>query len=256
MALGNKKNTAPNTVTPRTYLKRLQRAPDALKALVRGQGVAIRSRDMSRSQREQLERERWLFRVMKGWYIARDPELQPDDQQLWLEMYWLFCASYLEKKHGDTWCVSPQQSVALYAGRGEPPELLLIRAPGARNKITPFPFGMSLFEIRAALPLEGDMQLLRGLRLFSPASALVNCPGICFLRNPDEMQAVLLSLPNVKDLLRILREGGHTVVAGRLVGALRLVGRQQMADRLLTGMREAGYEVWEKNPFLDEPGAD
>jgi len=225
--------------------------PGTLRELLLTQGPAIRSRDLTRSRREQFERERWLFRVMKGWYIARDPQQQPDDEKLWLDNYWRFTASYLDKKHYDTWCLSPQQSAALHAGYWKPPELLLVRAPGARNKITPYPFGMSLFEIRAALPMEGDMELVQGLRLFSPASALVNCPGACFVRSPDDMHAVLLLLSDIEDLRRILVAGGHTVVAGRLAGALRHVGRGELADQLLTEMRAAEFDVWERNPFPD-----
>ena len=44
-------------------------------------------------------------------------------------------------------------------------------------------------------------------------------------------------------------EGGHSTRAGRVVGALRSIGREEMADTLLTTMRQIGYEVSEENPF-------
>ena len=38
-------------------------------------------------------------------------------------------------------------------------------------------------------------------------------------------------------------------VAGRLVGALRKIGRKSVADEILTVMKSAGYDVRESDPF-------
>ena len=44
-------------------------------------------------------------------------------------------------------------------------------------------------------------------------------------------------------------DGGHSTRAGRVAGALRSIGREEMADELLRTMRQVGYQVTEENPF-------
>lgn len=54
---------------------------------------------------------------------------------------------------------------------------------------------------------------------------------------------------DISSMTAVAIEGGHTTRAGRVVGALRSIGREEMADTLLTTMRQIGYEVSEENPF-------
>ncbi|MHB1074065.1 MAG: hypothetical protein ACYC3Q_14825 [Gemmatimonadaceae bacterium] len=58
---------------------------------------------------------------------------------------------------------------------------------------------------------------------------------------------------DASDLNRELLAGSRSVVAGRLPGALRAVGRPELADDVLGTMRAAGYTVQEDNPFLVDP---
>jgi hypothetical protein len=54
---------------------------------------------------------------------------------------------------------------------------------------------------------------------------------------------------DITTLTACLLEGGNSVVAGRLVGALRAVGRQDDADQLAGTMQAAGYVIVQSNPF-------
>ena len=63
-------------------------------------------------------------------------------------------------------------------------------------------------------------------------------------------------LPMIRDasgLLARLLEGGHTVIAGRLAGAFRNIGRDRIADDIVKTMSAAGYNVRENDPFTDKP---
>jgi Fic family protein len=62
-------------------------------------------------------------------------------------------------------------------------------------------------------------------------------------------QIALASLPEASDVLRILLEGSHPAVAGRLAGALRAIGRPALAEEIIGAMRSAGYVINELNPF-------
>ena len=54
-------------------------------------------------------------------------------------------------------------------------------------------------------------------------------------------------------LLARLLEGSHTVIAGRLAGAFRNIGRDRIADDIVKTMSAAGYDVRETDPFTDKP---
>jgi len=54
-------------------------------------------------------------------------------------------------------------------------------------------------------------------------------------------------------LLTRLLAGGHTIIAGRLAGAFRNIGRDRIADDIVKTMTAAGYAVRENDPFTDRP---
>lgn len=97
-----------------------------------------------------------------------------------------------------------------------------------------------------------DITVRDGLHLFSPAAALVKAPEAFFSRNPIETQVVLANLGDASDVLRNLLDGGRTVKAGQLAGALRRIGRAAMADEIVTTMKAAGYVARETDPFAPE----
>src|SRR5208283_3751265 len=100
-----------------------------------------------------------------------------------------------------------------------------------------------------AMPATADLVVRDGLRLFSPAAALVRVAESFFSRNPVETQVVLASLADASDLLRLLLNGGHSAKAGYLARAFRQTGRPALADEIIGAMNSAGYDVRERNPF-------
>src|SRR5438552_13344494 len=54
-------------------------------------------------------------------------------------------------------------------------------------------------------------------------------------------------------LLARLLEGSHTVIAGRLAGAFRNIGRDRIADDIVKTMSAADYKVRETDTFTDKP---
>ena len=54
---------------------------------------------------------------------------------------------------------------------------------------------------------------------------------------------------DASDILAILLEGGHSVIAGRLAGAFRNIGADKIADEIVGTMRAADYDVREHDPF-------
>ena len=133
------------------------------------------------------------------------------------------------------------------------PGQLAARSPRAGNKVTKFPHGTSLLELRIALPAVADLEEEEGLRLFSAESALITCSPNYFSNNATDVRAVLPMIRDASGLLARLLEGGHSVISGRLAGAFRNIGRDRIADDILKTMSAAGYAVRENDPFTDRP---
>jgi hypothetical protein len=214
--------------------------------------VAIKSSDLTRTHRERLIKAGFLKEVIRGWYIPKRPDETRGESTSWYTSFWDFIAAYLEERFGDNWSLSPEQSVILHAGNLTVPRQLLVRSPHARNQITPLPNETSIFETRATIASPKEVQKNgHGLRLFPLGSALVNCSEPFYRNSPTEARTALATFRDASEVLQILLEGGHSVVAGRIAGAFRNIGRERTADDILSGMRSAGYQVSENDPFQD-----
>ena len=232
-----------------TASEKLAASLENLQAIQQKGIIAIRSSLLSRTHRERLIKQGFLKEVMKGWYIPTRPDETAGESTSWYASYWHFTAEYLTVRFVNAWSLNPEQSILLQIGNYTVPQQLYVRAPGARNQITNLIHGTSLLEIRAAMPAEGDLTEKEGLRLFSLSSGLINCNEDFFTRNPTDARAALLMIRDASEILAPLLDGHHSVIAGRLAGGFRNVGRDRIADEILKGMKSAGYDVRETDPF-------
>jgi hypothetical protein len=232
---------AANLATSLEFLKALQ-----------DQGVtAIRASYLTRIHRERLLKNGFLREVMKGWYIPARPDEEAGESTAWYASFWSFVADYLNERFAQAWCLSPEQSIAIHTGEWTVPRQVLVRTPTGGNKPTTLPFGTSILDARLALPATHDMEVQHGLRVYQLPAALIACSPTNMATQPVTMRAALAGLGDPSELLRRLLDGGHSRIAGRLVGGLRHIGRGGAADQILDTMRAAGYTVSEVNPFGD-----
>ncbi|MGB0372009.1 MAG: Fic family protein [Opitutales bacterium] len=236
-----------------TPAENLAKSLEALKKLQsQSEGIAIRSRDLSRTDRERLTDNGFLKEAMKGWYYPTSPNERLGESTAWYAAFWPFCAAYLEERFGADWSLSPEQSLLLHAGNLTVPPQLLVRAKKAGKKIIQLPHKTSLLDVAAALPPEGHADTLEGLRVFSLEAALIFCSPGFFAQHAIDAKAVLGKIQDSSALLAMLLEEGRSRIAGRLVGALRHIGRERIADDMLKTMESVGYTVNVSNPFEDE----
>lgn len=222
---------------------------EALKALQKRGVVAIRARDLSRGHRERLQKIGFLQQVMKGWYIPSRPDATAGESTAWYASFWTFAGAYLHERFDGEWALSAEQSLSLHVGNQTVPRQLVVRSPRARNRPTQLLHDTSLLDIRATLPDGQDIKVEDGLRLFSLPAGLIAASPAFFQHNPTDARAALASIRNASELLPKLLGGGHSRIAGRLVGAFRNIGRERIAIDILSAMRTAGYDVREADPF-------
>lgn len=235
-----------------TPSEKLAESLEILHKLQESGNIAIRSANLSRTHRERLLKNGFLEEVLKGWYITSHPDETGGKSTAWYASFWQFCAAYLNHLKGDDWCLSPAQSIALHAENWAVPQQLLVRAVKARNNVTPLPHGTSLLDIRSRLPPAKSTNEVNGIRVFALPAALVASGLQFFTQNPTDMRTALSIISDASEVLDLLLEGGHSTVAGRLAGAFRNIGRDQIADDIVATMRSAGYDVRESDPFDKE----
>tara|TARA_R110002153_G_scaffold192633_1_gene345913 strand:+ start:2615 stop:4126 length:1512 start_codon:yes stop_codon:yes gene_type:complete len=211
--------------------------------------VAIQSKQLSRLHRERLLKHGFICEVIRGWYIPSIPEEKSGDSTYWYTSFWDFCATYLSERFGAQWCLSPEQSINLHIGDKTVPQQLLVRSPKGNNKPTSFLHNTSIFDVRLSLPDTDNIICLNGLNVYSLASALVHSSTNQFMHTPIQMRTALSMVTDASDVLSVLLNGGHSVIAGRLAGAFRNIGRDLIADNILKGMQAADLKVQEVDPF-------
>lgn len=234
-----------------TPADKLAQSLAALKALQDAGVVAIRTSNLSRMHRERLLRSGFIREVMKGWYIAARPDGQAGESTDWYASFWAFCSAYLTQRFDTQWCLSPEQSLALHTGNWTVPRQLLVRAPKGGNKPTGLLHDTSVFDVRLDLPAAGDIEVLEGLRVMRLPAALVQCAPGQFSARAVDMRSALAMVSDASDVLGRLLAGGHSIVAGRLAGAFRNIGRSRIADEIVETMLAAGYTIHETDPFAD-----
>lgn len=217
-----------------------------------GDNLVIHGADtLGRTHTERLVDSGYLKMVIKGWYIPCSPGNE-GDSTVWYVSYWYFIMAYLNNKFGENWCLSPEQSLSFYSGCSVVPEQLIVRSPAGANNILQLPFGTSVLDIKASLPQSVEAEPRYGTHLYPLASALLMVQPDYYRRHSLEARTCLASLRDVATVVAAALDGGFTSRAGRVAGALRSIGREEMADQLLSMMRQVGHAVQEENPFAED----
>jgi hypothetical protein len=229
---------------------KLAESLEVLRDLQAGGRRIFASSEFSRTHRDRLKRAGFLAPVIKGWWMVTGPTAPPGDTTAWYASFWEFCRRYCEARFGDAWHLSPELSLLIHADATKVPTQVVVHTPRGTNNAIELPFGTGLFDYAVgSLPEPALLTGRDGLRLLTPAAALVRVPPSFFQHHPVEAQVALAGVRDPSDLLTQLLEDGRTVVAGRLVGALRRIDRDVMAEEIAATMSQAGHRIRETDPF-------
>ncbi len=219
-----------------TLHQKLATSLEALHKLQSDGRHVFRSDEFTRADRQRLLAQGFVREVIKGWLISTSPNVAAGDTTPWFASFWEFCARYCEFRFGKDWHLSPEQSLLLHAEDTVIPKQVVVYSPKGTNNTVGLMYGTSLYDLKSKMPLEADLLMKNGLRLFKPAAALVRISEDFMRRQPSEVHVVLAGIRDASEILGPLLEGGHTVVAGRLAGAFARIGRKDIAAEIVTAM--------------------
>jgi len=233
-----------------TFEQKLNGSLARLEAVTRGGRAVFAARELGRVHRDRLIGAGHLQRIIGGWMLRAPPGLDPQDGTHFWAAYWSFCAAYCESRFGEDWHLSAEQSLLLQVEDTVVPASLVVCSPKGQNNELELLHGTTLYDLREATrPPAEDLWIRQGLRLYTLDAALVKVPEAFYVAHPLEAQLALRAVPDASGLLRRLLRTGQPIVAGRLAGAFRHIGRVDLTEELLTTMRSAGHAPVEKNPF-------
>lgn len=233
--------------------EKLAASLEVLKSLQSHGRRVFQSHELGRTHRSRLIKNGFIQEIMKGWVMSSDPGQQDGDTTPWYASFWEFCARYCQERFDDQWHLSPEQSLLQHAGHTVIPTQVLIYSPKGTNNTIQLPFGASIYDLKQSeMPSRGDIEDKDNLHLYTAPAALLKVPASFFQRHPVEAQVILLAITDPGDLLRGLLAGGHSAIAGRLAGAFRRVGKNDIADEIVSAMKAADYIIREVDPFEPE----
>jgi len=230
--------------------RRLAEALAELKSLQDRDQSVLRTDDVRRPTREALLEAGFLQPIIGGWYLCSKPGTKDGDTTAWMAHAREFVWRYAQQRFGESWCVDPDYSVKLHTGSNITPKQIVIHAPEGNNSRTALPFGYSIFTYKTREPLPRQyIEVLQHVRVYSLAYALTRVPDAFFRSSKQDALVALRSLQDATDINRVLIETGQAAAAGRLAGALRACDRADLADEIVSVMREIGHRVDGINPF-------
>ncbi len=110
----------------------------------------------------------------------------------------------------------------------------------------------SIFDVRASMPNNLELVTLDGMNVYSLVSGLVTVNADFYTRHSTDARTCLAMVRDASEILAKLLDGGKSVVAGRLAGAFRNIGKDKIADEIINTMKSAEYDVRESDPFTEK----
>ena len=234
-----------------TFNGKLANSLEQLRVLQNSGRILVRSNELTRTHLERLVDAKYLRLIVKGWYMPGRPEEPDGDSTTWYTSLREFVRGYCDDRFGDEWYVNAETSLLLHTGSTTMPKQIMINALKGKNNNLALPAKSSLYDYAAKdfAPAQWRTEA-QGLRALALEAALVRAAPQVWQSDPETLRLAVGQLKDVTGLSRILLEGGHAVIAGRLAGALDVLGKPDFAIEIVANMKAAGHVVNKTNPFL------
>jgi len=213
----------------------------------------IKSSELSRLDRERLLKADCLYKIVKGWYLLCPSHTNIGESTPWYASFWDFLRIYLTDRFGEQYCLSPEASMDLYLGKNYiPAQIVVIVKSGGTIKLN-LPHNTSLLIYQDKKRFPKKIYTIEGLSVIPFELALCKMPPHFYIQQPQEAEIALTMLKNPEKILHFLLKDGMAQSAGRIIGGLRHINNNKLANRILETMEAAGFSIIENNPFKESP---
>jgi len=209
----------------------------------------IRSREMSRIDRERAQAAGWLHPIIKGWYmVGSEASAQIGNTVLWYSHFWPFVQRYLDERFGDGYCLNAEASLDIHVRITTVPAQLIVMTREGGAHTVQLPHGTSILTYPDPKNLPDQVAIHDGIRVMPLSTALCRVTARYFQANPIDAE-IALNMVNESELSRALIGGRNTRAASRLMGAYQFLGNAERARRIKQDMQVSGSRISPVNPF-------
>ena len=212
----------------------------------------VQARQLSRSERAILKQHGFLTLIVRGWYAVTTPQAEPGDTTFWHLHFWAFVAAYLGFRHGERYVLSPEQSLDLWTENTQTPKQLIVLTEqgGVFTLNLLNDSSLLLYPSKKKLPVVREVK--QGVQVMPLALALIKVSPSYFIRSSTNAE-LALRMVRGEDLTRaLLSNNANFSEAGRMIGGLRHLGLEEIAQRIESDLKAAGFNLKSTNPF-EEP---
>jgi len=209
----------------------------------------IRVRDLPRIDRERLEADGWLTRIIRGWYLLRQPIAKEGESTQWYSSFWDFITIYLNSRFGKNYCLSASASIDLYVGCTIIPKQLLVMVKAGGSSVVPLRFDTSIIIYQEKKTFPKVIEQVNNISVMPLPVALYRISPKFFQQQPNDAE-IALRLVDLTALSRQLLTGTNIASANRIIGAYYFLGEKQRAKHLENDLTAAGYQIEPINPFI------
>lgn len=192
----------------------------------------VRSKDISRADRESLVRSHWLKPIVRGWYLLIRPDVSEGESSSWYASFWNFLGLYLSEFYGSQYCLSAESSLDLHVDSTTVPKQVIAIAKKGNNTPLELPFGTSLLTYKDPENITDEKVRLKGVQAMSLPLALCRVGPSYFTRNGKDAEIALRLIQDPSDWIRVLLKYDFKRAANRIVGAYQFLGEEEMAKQI------------------------
>ncbi len=221
----------------------------AIKKLQDKGHTVFKGQSIKREHQEILKANGFLKEIIKGWYYYSPLNDTAGESTVWNATWKDFIATYSNDRFKKDWYLSPEQSLLIHARSTSALQQIIIHSKKGSNNITQLLNNASMMDYKTPVFLTKYITIKDGLNVLTPEASLLYVSETFFRNFADDAQIVLSFSDNMSEMIEILLEDRKPVVAGRITGALRVVGREDEANLIVRMMKLAGYTITENNPF-------
>ncbi|MHB1948920.1 MAG: Fic family protein [Gammaproteobacteria bacterium] len=213
----------------------------------------VRTKDLSRLDYKRLEKEGWLTRIIRGWYLLKQPGIKDGDSTPWYSSFWDFISAYLSDRFGKNYCLSANASIDLHVGATTIPKQLLVMSKKGGSSLIHLPFNTSILLYQETKTFPQQIEQIKHINVMPLAIALHRVSPKYFLQQAKDIE-IALKFVDPTALARELLTGSNLASANRIIGAYYFLGETQRAKQLESNLLAAGYKVEPINPLtIKEP---
>ena len=209
----------------------------------------VKSEVIGRRDRERLLKGGWLQPIMGGWYVLCSPSGAEGSSTAWYTVFWNFIHQYLNTRYQQAYCLSAEASLDLHVGNTVIPKQIVVILKRGGNALLKLPYHTSLLLYQDKRNFPKEIEVKSNLGVMPLGLALAKVPKTYFQKDPISAKIALNMIRDPSEITHYLLQEGMLAGAGRLIGAYRIIGKQDFSKIILSTMQAAGFEVKEGNPF-------